>query len=125
MRLVLDTNVIVSALIWGGTPYKLLQAATDGDIELFTSPVLLAELRGVLAREHLASRLVKQRSSVEQAIGFYGELAISVSPLTAPRAVPRDVNRTRDRTVTGALARSPILRVQAPTTVSLAPRRSL
>ena len=92
MRLVLDTNVVVSALIWGGTPYKLLQAATDGDIELVTSPVLLAELHGVLAREHLTSRLVRQRSSVEQAIGFYGELAISVSPLTTPRAVPRDAD---------------------------------
>jgi len=34
MRAVLDTNVVVSALIWGGTPFKLLQAATDGDIAL-------------------------------------------------------------------------------------------
>ena len=40
MRLVLDTKVVVSALIWGGTPYKLLQAAADGNIELFTSPTL-------------------------------------------------------------------------------------
>lgn len=102
MRVVLDTNVVVSALIWGGTPYKLLQAATDGDIELYTSPVLLAELRGVLAREHLTSRLVKQRSSVEQAIGFYGELAISVSPLATPRAVPRDADD--DHVIAAALA---------------------
>lgn len=57
MRVVLDTNVVVSALVWGGTSYKLLQAATAGDIELYTSPALLAELREVLAREHLASRL--------------------------------------------------------------------
>ena len=102
MRAVLDTNVVVSALIWGGTPYKLLQAATDGDIELFTSPALLAELRGVLAREHLASRLAKQRSSLEQAIGLYGELTISVSPLSTPRAVPRDVDD--DQVIAAALA---------------------
>ena len=56
MRPVLDTNVVVSAVIWGGMPYRLLQAATDGDLELYTSPALLAELRSVLAREHLASR---------------------------------------------------------------------
>jgi hypothetical protein len=102
VRLVVDTNVVVSALVWGGTPYKLLQAATEGDVELVTSPALLAELRGVLAREHLSSRLAKQRSSVEQAIGFYGELAISVSPLTTPRAVPRDADD--DHVIAAALA---------------------
>ena len=89
-------------MIWGGTPYKQLQAATDGDIELFISPALLAELRGVLAREHLASRLAKQRSSLEQAIGLYGELTISVSPLSTPRAVPRDVDD--DQVIAAALA---------------------
>lgn len=70
MRLVLDTNVVVSAMVWGGTPFKLLQAATDGDIELYTSPALLAELLEVLERKPLASRLSQQRSSIEQAIGF-------------------------------------------------------
>lgn len=89
MRVVLDTNVVVSGLIWGGKPYQLLQAATDGDITLYTSPVLLDELREVLAREHLASRLAKKASPsfVEQAIGFYGELAVVVvSPLATPKA---------------------------------------
>ncbi len=84
MRLVLDTNVVVSALIWGGTPLELIGAATAGEIEIYTSPVLLAELRAVLAREHLSSRLEKQRSSAEQAIALYGELAVSVSPLVTP-----------------------------------------
>ena len=49
MRAVLDTNVVVSVLIWGGTPFKLLQAAIDTDIALYTSPALLAGLREVLA----------------------------------------------------------------------------
>lgn len=102
MRLVLDTNIVVSALIWGSTPYKLLQAATDGGVELFSSPMLLAELNRVLAREHLSSRLAKQASSAEQAIGFYGELAISVSPLVTPRAVPRDADD--DQVIAAALA---------------------
>lgn len=92
MRFVLDTNVVVSALVWGGVPYKLIEAAAAGDIELVTSPALLAELRDVLGREHLASRLAAQRSSVEQAIAFYAELAISVSPLSTPRVVPGDVD---------------------------------
>jgi putative PIN family toxin of toxin-antitoxin system len=92
VQLVLDTNIVVSALIWGGTPYRLLQAATSGDIALFTSPVLLQELRDVLAREHLAARLRQKRASVEQAIGWYGELALCVTPLATPRVVLRDAD---------------------------------
>lgn len=38
MRIVLDTNVVVSALIWGGTPFKLLLATTDGDLEISRTP---------------------------------------------------------------------------------------
>ena len=66
MSLVLDTNVVVSALVWGGVPYKLIEAAAAGDVELITSSALLAELRDVLGREHLASRLAAQRSTVEE-----------------------------------------------------------
>lgn len=102
MRLVLDTNVVVSALVWGGVPYTLIETAAAGDIELVTSPALLAELRDVLGRAHLALRLAAQRSSVKQAIGFYGELAISVSPLATPRVVPGDVDD--DHVIAAAVA---------------------
>jgi hypothetical protein len=67
MRAVLETNVVVSALIWGGTPFAVLQAASEGGLLLFTSSILLGELREVLARPHLASRLEHQRGSVEEA----------------------------------------------------------
>lgn len=92
MRVVLDTNAVVSALIWGGVPDELLRAATEGVIDLYTSPVLLIELREVLNRKHLTSRLISLRSSVEEAIGLYGELTILVSPLDTPRAVPDDAD---------------------------------
>ncbi len=90
MRVVLDTNVIVSALIWGGAPRRLLEAAADGEITIFTSPALLTELSDVLAREHLASRLTQQQKSVVQAIRAYAELAVVVLPEATPRVVPTD-----------------------------------
>ena len=90
MRLVLDTNVVVSAIVWGGVPFQLLQAAAAGTADLYTSPVLIDELRGVLARDHLASRLVRQRRSVDQAVEFYASLCQMVKPLDVPRIVPND-----------------------------------
>lgn len=102
LRVVLDTNIVVSAVIWGGKPLTLLQSATAGDIELYTSPALLDELRDVLGRQHLASRLIAQRSSVEQAIDAYGQLAIGVSSLATPRVVPGDADD--DHVIAAAVA---------------------
>jgi uncharacterized protein len=80
MRIVLDTNVVVSALVWGGKPFTLLQLATDGAIALYTSPALVEELRDVLGRSHLKARLDRRRSSVEMALSLYSGLAISTTP---------------------------------------------
>ena len=84
VTVVLDTNVVVSALLWGDTPYRLLQAATEGEIELYTSPALLAELATMLARRHLAPRPQAQHSSVEQALGL-----MRSSPSACRRSRPR------------------------------------
>lgn len=57
MRAVLDTNVPASALLWGGTPERLIEAAGNGALELFTSEALLAELAGILGRAKSAASL--------------------------------------------------------------------
>ncbi|HMP72514.1 MAG TPA: putative toxin-antitoxin system toxin component, PIN family [Kiritimatiellia bacterium] len=48
MKLVLDSNVILSGLIWGGKPYQILQRIDAGLDLLFTSRDLLVELERVL-----------------------------------------------------------------------------
>jgi uncharacterized protein len=51
-RVVLDPGVLVSALITPtGPPAKLLREVRNGDLQLIVSPLLLAELEGVLERE--------------------------------------------------------------------------
>lgn len=91
MRLVLDTNVVVSALLWGGMPYRLLQQAVDGEAELFTSPTLVAELGDVLLRQpHLAAKLAEKNMTVVSLTTLYQNFAQVVSPLATPRVVPND-----------------------------------
>lgn len=58
MRVVLDTNVVTSALLWRGTPYRLFQAIRQApSIQLYASAALLEELADVLSRPSLAGRL--------------------------------------------------------------------
>jgi putative PIN family toxin of toxin-antitoxin system len=54
MRLVLDTNVVVSAILWQGVPGRLLEMAGEKQVRLFTSLALLDELADVLNRKKLA-----------------------------------------------------------------------
>ena len=51
MRIVADTNVLVSALLFGGNPEQVLLSALSGQVELFTSDALLEELQRVLAQK--------------------------------------------------------------------------
>jgi predicted nucleic acid-binding protein len=53
MRAIPDTNVVVSALIWGGKPFGLFQAATDGELLLIASSTLPEELHEVLSRSQI------------------------------------------------------------------------
>jgi putative PIN family toxin of toxin-antitoxin system len=48
MRVVLDTNILVSALLWRGAPYRCLLALQAGLADLILSPPILEELKAVL-----------------------------------------------------------------------------
>ena len=58
MRVVLDTNILISALITKGTPPdRLYRAWLRGKIELVTSTAQIAEIADVLARPRLQNLL--------------------------------------------------------------------
>jgi putative PIN family toxin of toxin-antitoxin system len=56
VRLVLDTNTVISALLWRGTPHQLVGTARARAVTVFTSPALLVELEEALSRQKLAAR---------------------------------------------------------------------
>ncbi|MDR2212377.1 MAG: putative toxin-antitoxin system toxin component, PIN family [Pseudomonadales bacterium] len=58
MRIVFDTNVVISALLWRGAPYQLFQKVRQqANLHIYSSVVLLEELSGVLSRPALAKQL--------------------------------------------------------------------
>lgn len=44
MRVVLDTNTVLSGIFWGGHPRQILEMARSGTISICTSQALLDEL---------------------------------------------------------------------------------
>jgi putative PIN family toxin of toxin-antitoxin system len=50
-KVVFDTNVLISAILFGGFPRKCLELAIEGEIELNISEEIIREFEGVLRRE--------------------------------------------------------------------------
>lgn len=90
MRLVLDTNVVASALLWGGLPRRLLQAGRERRATLFTSPALLEELDDILRRHKFAKKIEASGFSVDGLVGRYAELAKPVRPALIPPTIQAD-----------------------------------
>ena len=80
VRLVLDTNTVVSGLLWNNAPSKLLDVALEGRIALFTTHALLFELVDVLPRAKFAKRVAASQLTIEQLIARYAVLAQTIEP---------------------------------------------
>lgn len=107
MRVVLDTNVVASALLWGGTPERLIEAAGEGGLELVTSEALLAELAGILGRSKFAQKLEQRNLSATEIVARYREIAETVA------AAPIEEARLRDPDDAAVLACALAARVEA------------
>lgn len=51
LTIILDTNVLISALVFGGKPKMILEAAIQGTLQMALSQPISDELEGVLAGE--------------------------------------------------------------------------
>jgi uncharacterized protein len=91
MRLVLDTNTLVSSILSAnGAPRRLLNYALTGAYELCSSAVLLAELQNVLSRDKFSSRLHQAGLSPESFILQLHRIAYVVNPVIVPQVIQRD-----------------------------------
>jgi putative PIN family toxin of toxin-antitoxin system len=92
VRVVLDTNIVVSGLLWKAAPRQVLDAAREQHITLYTSSVLLDELAEVLSREHLASVIAAHQASPAFLMQRYAMLAQLVMPASIGRVVVQDID---------------------------------
>lgn len=90
MRLVADTNTVISGLLWHGAPRRLLDAARAGKVSLFTTAALLVELEDTLSRAKFAERLERAGVTRRVLVQGYAALATVVKPAVIPPAVLAD-----------------------------------
>ena len=85
MRIVMDTNVWVSGLLWRGLPGDLLHLAETGQVEVCMAPSMLIELAEVLSYERLQPRLRELGLSIAEIISYVAGL---VTILDVPEGEP-------------------------------------
>jgi uncharacterized protein len=79
VKIVLDTNVLISGVFFGGVPRQILEAWRDGTVTLVFSPEILSEYQRV------GERLGKQYEGVDlhpflQLLGVQGHLQDAPNP---------------------------------------------
>lgn len=65
MRVVVDVNVWISALLWRGIPRKILQLAQNNQITIFASQDLFQELESTLKRNKFKAKIQSMSLMVE------------------------------------------------------------
>jgi uncharacterized protein len=91
VRLVLDTNVVMSALLWRGKPYQLLEAIRQrSNLQLYCSGALLEELADVLTRPSATKRLALIGKQAQELLLDYITSVEVVRAAPLPHPVCRD-----------------------------------
>jgi len=73
VRVVADTNILVSALLFGGTSEQVFLAGLRGEVQLLTSPSLLREFENVLKKKfklsiHLVREIIQEVMEVAEIV---------------------------------------------------------
>ncbi len=90
MRAVIDTNVLLSGLLWRGAPHALIEQVQAGTLAMVSSPALLAELAEVISRAKFDEILARSNTSRERSLAEMLQLAEVIVPPPLPQPVCRD-----------------------------------
>lgn len=90
MRAVIDTNVLISGLLWHGPSHALIDRVRAGTVTLVSSPALLAELADVVERPKFDAILSRVNTSSGRLLAEVRQLAEVIEPPPLPSPVCRD-----------------------------------
>jgi putative PIN family toxin of toxin-antitoxin system len=91
MRVVLDTNVFVSGLLWGGSANRLLKWTRDGTLTAVSCDEAMVEMKRVFEYPKFSRRISALDSSAPQIIAYAMNLVTHVpSPEFIPAVVAED-----------------------------------
>ena len=91
LRVVLDSNVLISAIVFGGKPREILERVLRGELTLIVSPAILDEVEAVLGGEKFRF----SRDAARVVVQEIESLAEVVDPATAVSVVPDDPDDNR------------------------------
>ncbi|MGZ8216613.1 putative toxin-antitoxin system toxin component, PIN family [Methylomagnum sp.] len=90
MRLLIDTNVLLSGILWKGAPHHLLAKIRDGEATLITCADLIEELAEVIARPTFSAILTRSNLTAENIVHDINLLAEIVVPIPLANPACRD-----------------------------------
>jgi putative PIN family toxin of toxin-antitoxin system len=90
VRVVPDTNVYISALLWNGISHRLLRLAEAGELAFITTPAVMEELREVLGRPEFRFRLAALDTSVAELMESLLSVVEVIQDLPIESVVERD-----------------------------------
>jgi len=91
LKVVLDTNIWVSAMIWGGMPARIIKTAEENKIAIITSEEILQEISRTLAYPRLREIYEGTGVSREQLIEAILRVATLVEVKTRVRIIQDDL----------------------------------
>ena len=91
MRIVIDTNVAVSGLLWGGAPNRILKLCRDDVTVVVECDDTIQEVRNVLHYPKFSTRLSALGITGMEAFAYFMNMVTYVpAPQNIPKAIRQD-----------------------------------
>ena len=88
MRVVVDTNVALSGLLWSGPPNRILRWAQKGILQIVACAETVAELKRVLEYKRFTQRLSLLETTAAEVHAYFVNLALFVP---TPEVIPNEI----------------------------------
>lgn len=93
-QVIIDTNILISAFLWGGIPGAVLSACLTRNIQMLRTDATFEEFVETLNKSKFDKQLAKRRLTREEILDRWQQISVLVSPADVPQdaiADPKDV----------------------------------